>query len=262
MAEEVSYHRRQLPEETCVSFSSAQGVIIFKRALRANTMGPYFALAEQFTTQAEPAYCGLATLVMVLNAMAIDPKRVWKGVWRWFSEELLSCCKDIEEVKKEGISLAEFARLARCNGAACDVVSGEDSAVDEFREAVLANATGRHGDRGGPCCEYICCNYDRRALGQTGQGHFSPIAGYDEVEDLVLVLDVARFKYPPHWVRLADLHLAMAERGYALVSPGVDAVGGGGPALGCEGGCLLEGYDREGRSLGGHHKKSCARCGR
>ena len=55
----------------------------------------------------------------------------------------------------------------------------------------------------------------------------------------------------------------MAEgRGYALVSPGVDAVGGGGPALGCEGGCLLEGYDREGRSLGGHHKKSCARCGR
>ena len=136
MAEEVSYHRRHLPEETCVSFSSAQGVIIFKRALRANTMGPYFALAEQFTTQAEPAYCGLATLVMVLNAMAIDPKRcvfrllrtneknrtgteltcvllslslplcltwrVWKGVWRWFSEELLSCCKDIEEVKKEG----------------------------------------------------------------------------------------------------------------------------------------------------------------
>ena len=133
----MSYHRRQLPEETCVSFSSAQGVIIFKRALRANTMGPYFALAEQFTTQAEPAYCGLATLVMVLNAMAIDPKRcvcvrllrtneknrngteltcvllslslplcltwrVWKGVWRWFSEELLSCCKDIEEVKKEG----------------------------------------------------------------------------------------------------------------------------------------------------------------
>lgn len=75
MAEEVSYHRRQLPEETCVSFSSAQGVDIFKRALRANTMGPYFALAEQFTTQAEPAYCGLATLVMVLNAMAIDPKR-------------------------------------------------------------------------------------------------------------------------------------------------------------------------------------------
>ena len=145
MAEEVSYHRRQLPEETCVSFSSAQGVIIFKRALRANTMGPYFALAEQFTTQAEPAYCGLATLVMVLNAMAIDPKRcvcqalknerkkqkwhradvfllyvslcltwrVWKGVWRWFSEELLSCCKDIEEVKKEGEIKAQTAPTAR-----------------------------------------------------------------------------------------------------------------------------------------------------
>jgi len=134
-------------------------------------------------------------------------------------------------LSKQGISLAEFARLARCNGAACDVVSGEDSAVDEFREAVLANATGRHGDRGGPCCEYICCNYDRRALGQTGQGHFSPIAGYDEVEDLVLVLDVARFKYPPHWVRLAVslllLALLLASSDLDLLRAGLASGNGG-----------------------------------
>jgi hypothetical protein len=28
---------------------------------------------------------------MVLNALNFDPKRVWKGAWRWVSEETLQC---------------------------------------------------------------------------------------------------------------------------------------------------------------------------
>lgn len=54
-------------------------------------------------TQDEPAYCGLATLAMVLNALFIDPGRTWKGPWRWFNERMLDCCKPLEEVKQEGI---------------------------------------------------------------------------------------------------------------------------------------------------------------
>jgi len=50
---------------------------------------------EQFNTQDEPAFCGLASLSMVLNALAIDPRRPWKGVWRWFSEDLLDCCRSV-----------------------------------------------------------------------------------------------------------------------------------------------------------------------
>ena len=38
-----------------------------------------------------------------------------------------------------------------------------------------------------------------------GDGHFSPIGGYHPDSDLVLILDTARFKYPPHWVKLATL---------------------------------------------------------
>ena len=45
----------------------------------AGHMNCYFRLASQFRTQDEPAYCGLSTLIMVLNAMEIDPGRVWKG---------------------------------------------------------------------------------------------------------------------------------------------------------------------------------------
>ena len=42
-------------------------------------MNCYFRLASQFRTQDDPAYCGLATLVMILNALEIDPGRIWKG---------------------------------------------------------------------------------------------------------------------------------------------------------------------------------------
>ena len=49
----------------------------------------YFPLAEQFRTQDEPAFCGLSTLVVLLNTLRIDPGRVWKGVWRWYSESMV-----------------------------------------------------------------------------------------------------------------------------------------------------------------------------
>lgn len=59
-------------------------------------------------------------------------------------------------------------------------------------------------------------NYDRRAynrlyarVDQTGSGHFSPITGYHRQEDKSLVLDVARFKYPSHWMDLWTLYQSM-----------------------------------------------------
>ena len=47
------------------------------------------------------------------------------------------------------------------------------------------------------------------AMKQTGTGHFSPIGGYHAGEDMALILDVARFKYPPHWVPVELLWAAM-----------------------------------------------------
>jgi hypothetical protein len=52
-------------------------------------------------------------------------------------------------------------------------------------------------------------NFDRKTLNQQGAGHFSPIAAYDSESDSVLILDVAKFKYPPFWVNVTDLFNAM-----------------------------------------------------
>ena len=62
-----------------------------------------------------------------------------------------------------------------------------------------------------PSREIMIVSYNRQVLNQTGSGHFSPVGGYCAEKDLVLILDVARFKLPPHWVPLSLLFKAMRD---------------------------------------------------
>jgi glutathione gamma-glutamylcysteinyltransferase len=188
-------YRRPLPSEA-IAFSSLDGRKVFAEALSAGGMEGYFPLAEQFHTQSDPAFCGLGSLVVALNALGIDPGRLWKGPWRWFSEELLDCCVPLAEVQKRGLDVEELACLARCNGADVELVRGDATNLAAFRAALAAAAMGEG---------VLVVSYDRSQLGQTGSGHFSPVGGYHGARDLALVLDVARFKYPPHWVPVERL---------------------------------------------------------
>jgi glutathione gamma-glutamylcysteinyltransferase len=36
---------------------------------------------------------------MVLNSLNIDPRRPWKGPWRFFHEAMLDCCRPLEKVR-------------------------------------------------------------------------------------------------------------------------------------------------------------------
>jgi len=113
------------------------GKEIFAEALAAGTATSFFSLIEVFSTQDEPAFCGLASLAMILNSLAIgghldrfaqspnilclqrglfatahrpaDPRRPWKGPWRWFAEALLDCCAPLATVKSEGITLSQVS---------------------------------------------------------------------------------------------------------------------------------------------------------
>jgi glutathione gamma-glutamylcysteinyltransferase len=196
---EQTLYRRPLPAES-IAFSSPEGRRIFGEALAAGEMDGYFPLAEQFHTQSDPSFCGLGSLVVALNALAIDPGRLWKGPWRWFAEDLLDCCVPLAEVKQRGLDLDELACLARCNGADVDLERADAADVAAWRQALTASARGE---------SVVIAAYDRAAMGQTGSGHFSPVGGYHAHRDLALVLDVARFKYPPHWVPATRLFEAM-----------------------------------------------------
>lgn len=211
------FYRRPLPP-ALVPFASPEGRTLFREALAEGNLEGWFALAEQFHTQADPAFCGLGTLVVALNALGVDPGRLWKGPWRWYSEELLDCCLPLESVRTEGITLDQFACLARCNGVRADAKRADESSIEAFRADLRSAATSASGPA-------LAVSYSRRALGQTGDGHFSPVAGLHAGRDLALVLDVARFKYPPHWVPVPMLWEAMLPcdpvtgraRGWALL---------------------------------------------
>ena len=60
---------------------------------------------------------------------------------------------------------------------------------------------------------FVIVNYLRKALGQEIGGHISPLAAYDSEADRFLILDVARYKYPPVWVKASDLFDAMNTSG-------------------------------------------------
>lgn len=198
---EKTFYRRPLPSEA-IAFSSPEGRALFADALAKGGLDGYFRLAEQFHTQSDPAFCGLGSLVVALNALAIDPGRLWKGPWRWFAEDLLDCCVPLEQVRARGLTLDELSCLASCNGAEVDVrhSTPDERDLHAFRRALEGSARGE---------QVLIASYDRAALGQTGSGHFSPVGGYHAERDMVLLLDVARFKYPPHWVPCHALWRAM-----------------------------------------------------
>lgn len=56
----------------------------------------------------------------------------------------------------------------------------------------------------------VMINYDRKGLGQVGGGHFSPLGAYHEKTDSFLIVDVAKYKYPPVWVGADTLFSAMS----------------------------------------------------
>ncbi|KAK3274031.1 hypothetical protein CYMTET_17763 [Cymbomonas tetramitiformis] len=231
-----SFYRRPLPSPPAIAFSSPEGKAIFSEALAEGGMGGYFRLAEQFVTQEEPAFCGLASLTMVLNALEIDPRRTWKGAWRWFDTKMLDCCEPLDKIAKEGIVLDKLSCLAQCNGAQVrlnrppsmepsqDLKEGksQDVTLQQFRTDIES-----------ACCSSgppVIVSYSRKEFEQTGDGHFSPVGGYNRERDLVLIMDVARFKYPPHWVSLEKMWTAMRRldnatglpRGYLTVSLSAD----------------------------------------
>lgn len=238
-----TFHRKPLPPSN-IAFSSPEGMVLFQEAMKeGNISTPFFDLIQAFQTQGYYSFCGLGSLTMALNSLLIDPKRKIHGIWRWFDESMLNCCDPLETVKLKGISLPKLHCLARCQGASSVLKFASDFTEESLRDDILSavrddclcehgggnsssSCNGSSGSRNGNTMRHvlIAC-YDRRALGQTGSGHFSPIGGYHAGRDLVLILDVARFKYPPHWIKLRTLYEAMLmedeetqkSRGYLLI---------------------------------------------
>lgn len=86
----------------------------------------------------------------------------------------------------------EFACLARCNGLDVKKIQANKSTREQFVQSIKDTCSTTD--------KVMVIAYSRQALQQTGDGHYSPIGGFDPDTNTALVMDVARFKYPSYWV--------------------------------------------------------------
>ncbi len=193
--------------------------------IEADAREAYFPLAINFVTQKNQAFCGVASSVMVLNAIGVPapPVPEYDPYSTFTQDNLLDARSEqvipVETIKKQGMTLDELGGLLALQPVQVEVRHAADSNLDTFRkEARGYLATQRH---------FVIVNYLRKAMGQEKGGHISPLAAYDAETDRFLILDVARYKYPPVWVTTADLFNAMntqdsdndnRTRGYVLIA--------------------------------------------
>ncbi len=190
--------------ETLVAAASDAGEAIL---IDADAREAYFPLVNSFVTQQNQAFCGVASTVMILNAMelpapavpAFDPYRTFTqdNVLTPETEKIIP----LELIKKQGITVDQLAGLIGTFPVTVKLTHAADSTIEIFRaEARKALATPG---------QFVIINYLRKAIGQEKGGHISPLAAFDVETDRFLILDVARYKYPPVWVKTTDLFGAM-----------------------------------------------------
>jgi hypothetical protein len=73
-----------------------------------------------------------------------------------------------------------------CNGLSAKVYRADSATKQKFTRDIKRTSCLED--------EVLCVSFHRGTLNQTGDGHFSPIGGYCAEKNMVLVLDVARFK--------------------------------------------------------------------
>jgi len=168
----------------------------------------FFALTSYMETEQILTFCGPATIATVLNSLEVDrpaPPRFYP--WRLWTQDMVftpenQAVKPYAVVEHEGLELDELATFFRNLGVSAEHHYASTFDIDALRVIVtdtLADPDMR-----------LVVNYSRQPINQTGGGHISPVAAFDAGSDRVLILDVARYKYPPVWLTISDLHGAMS----------------------------------------------------
>lgn len=196
------------------------------RVLRARIQADadYWQLIPNFAVQQTQSYCGVASAVTVLNSLPIgkpvDPAYTPYGYFtqgNFFTPEV-SKIISAQTVLAQGMTREEMAETLAQQGVKARTLAG-DAFTDDSLRALLKAALGDDG-------QFVLANYFRGTLGQVGGGHWSVLAAYDAQTDSVLILDVAKYKYPPSWVTIPLLRQSIATvdavsnkaRGLVLVS--------------------------------------------
>lgn len=192
-------------EPAVVYWDSAAG-----KTLRARIPADadYWQLSPTFAVQITQTYCSVASAITVLNAMPIkkpvDPDYAPYAYFtqsNYFTPEVKKVIGP-QTVLAMGMTREQMAETLALHGVKTKSIAG-DTLNDEELRTLLQKALGDDG-------QFVLINYLRATLGQVGGGHWSVLAAFDTQSDSALILDVAKYKYPPVWVGIHALRQAIA----------------------------------------------------
>jgi hypothetical protein len=188
--------------DNLINLTGKSGMSLLKRDLSENTL----KLLDQFTTQESVTYCGVASVVMILNAININPPVASKyQPYRYYTQEDFFTEKVQKIISQQeaaiiGITLEQLGKIIETFNLKTKIYYANELDESTFRKT-LQMALAKQ--------QFVIVNFLRTGLHEKGGGHHSPLAAYDEQTDRFLLLDVARYKYPSIWVSTADLWSAV-----------------------------------------------------
>lgn len=173
----------------------------------------YFNLKSNFISQSRRAFCGVASSVVAVNTLSKTQAVTQATIFDRNTRRVIHPLK----VTFGGMTLAQLSDILRANQLNSQEIYADESSLDKFRTLALDNLNNKR--------DLILINYQRKALNQNGGGHISPIAAYHQDSDRFLIMDVAAYRYPPVWVKSAQLWQGMnsidsvsdRSRGFILV---------------------------------------------
>jgi hypothetical protein len=180
-----------------------------KRLMQTDRNKSYWPLASHFVTQKNQAYCSVATSVMALNALGIQRPRtsLYQDFPYFTQEDFFSAIgpqlADPTTVSRRGMTLDQLSTVLAQFPVTVQKYRANDLTLDQFRK--LVRTTVNSSDA------FALLNFKRDSIGQVGGGHWSPLAAFDASSDSALLMDVARYKYPPVWTPIAQLYQAARE---------------------------------------------------
>ena len=217
------------------TFDSNQGKYNFENS---NYKKAFFLLSPHYAPQKHIHTCGVASAVVILNAIYANNKKkrpiflegsyyskienIIYGNFIWTednfhnqkTEKIIS--KDI--ISEVGLTLDQLESLLKVHGLkaqAYHVDSVTKNDINLFRNLVKSITLYPN--------KYMLINYNRNIHSEIDGGHTSPIAAYNELNDSILVLDVWSANSSWLWISLEDLYKSMntkdcdLNRGYILV---------------------------------------------
>ena len=207
------------PDLVYFNDAAAQGLLE-----QAELKGDFPDSVRYFVSEVKQTYCAIASAVIVLNSLGVESP-VAPEIYPYqkfnqqniFTEKVLKNYSPLA-VEEKGLTLEQAAGLLRAYPVKVDFVFASDSSADQFRAQAIEALKAAD--------KRLIINFSRQALGQAGMGHFSPVVAYNEVKDMFLVMDVARYKLPPVWVKSDLLFKALQgedsgskkSRGFIVVS--------------------------------------------